>query len=312
MTLKNCLIVDDLHKVIVPKLLDIGIESSYQPQIKREEILKIIQDYDILLVRSKTVVDKEMLDAAPNLKVIGRAGAGVDQIDEAEVKKRNIMLLNAPEGNRVAVGEHTVGMLLALFNNFVRAHKQVSGLQWMREYNRGYEVAGKTIGIIGYGNMGKAFAKCLSGFDSRVIAYDVLGNNYGDQYAKEVTLDTIYKEADVLSLHIPLTNENNQWIGEQFFNQFQKPIWFLNTARGKIVNLKGLIAALKSGKVLGAALDVLENEKMNTFTDEEKEIHHTLSHMDQVLFTPHVGGWTHESYRKISEVLADKLAKLVD
>jgi D-3-phosphoglycerate dehydrogenase len=305
------IIVDEMHPSIVTMLEGIGVVPDYKPSVTRAELLQVVKDYEGLIVRSKVKIDKEVLDAAPKLKVIARAGAGLDQIDLEEVERRKIKVVNAPEGNRDAVGEHAVGMLLAVMNKMQTADKEVRTGIWKREKNRGYEVGGLTIGIIGYGNMGKAFAKRIKGFGCRVIAYDKYLTGYGDQYAEEVTLEGIFEHADVLSLHIPLTEESRGMVDQKFVENFKKSFWLINTARGEIVVPSALIEALDSGKIKGAALDVLENEKFDTLTAAQKVNLDNLVKRENVLFTPHVAGWTYESLIKINEVLVEKLRESV-
>lgn len=303
----NCLIVDDLHECIHPLLKALNIKVDYRPNIDRAGILREISGFEILIIRSKTRVDAELLNAAKKLKIIGRAGAGLDQIDIVLARQRNITLLNAPEGNRQAVGEHALGMLLSLMNNFERSNSQVKNKVWEREPNRGYEIAGKTIGIIGYGHMGRSFAKCLSGLDCKVIAYDQQAFDSEDEFAEQVDLPEVYENADVVSLHVPLTPDSEQFVSEDFFNRFRKKIWFLNTSRGKVVETKAVLTAIQKNQLFGAGLDVLHNEKIATYSETEVALLEALSACENVIFTPHVAGWTFESYRKISEVLGAKI-----
>jgi D-3-phosphoglycerate dehydrogenase len=303
----SCLIADEMHESVLDLLRDIGVRPVYKPGITRAQIIEEIASYDILFIRSKTRVDRALLENAPKLRVVGRAGAGIDNLDEAYIAERGIEIINAPEGNRDAVAEQTVGMLLSLFHNIVKAHLEVIAKKWDREGNRGVELAGKTVGIIGYGNMGSALAERLSAFGCTVLAYDKYRDNYADRYCKAVELDEIYKSADVLSMHVPLTDETRAWVDEEFFGNFHKQIYFLNLARGEVVSLKALKSALKEKKVLGAALDVLENEKLKTLDNEQSEIFDYLCHADNVIMTPHIGGWSQESYFKINKVLIQKL-----
>ena len=307
----KCLIIDEMYPDIGQLLQSKGISYEYQPDISRDEIISVIHQYDGLIVRSKTRVDKEILDPAKNLKFIARAGAGIDNIDQAICVQKNIQIFNAPEANRDAVGEHGVGMLLALFNKLNTADLEVRKGLWLREQNRGTEIQGKTVGIIGYGNMGSAFAKRLRGFDCRVIAYDKFKKNYGDDIAEEVGLETLFAETDILSLHVPLTDETNRMVDKQFLASFKKPIILINMARGKVVVLRDLIAELEGGSIKGAALDVLENEKINELTKEQQSDFDHLIKMPNVLLTPHVAGWSFESYQKINKILVDKIAAFV-
>lgn len=299
------LIVDDLHQVFLDKLNEAGLFYMYQPDIDRKEALNIIEDYQVLVIRSKFKVDQEVLGRAKSLKYIARAGAGMDNIDEDLAHKQGVCLLNAPEGNRDAVGEHLIGMLFSLMNNLLRADKQVRNREWLREKNRGVELGGKTVALIGYGNNGGAMAKKLSGFDVKVIAYDKYKTGFSDEYAQEVSMEQIVKEADVLSLHIPLTRETRGLINKEYLFHFRKPIFFLNGARGEIVELEAVLEAINSGKILGAGFDVLPIEK---FPDLDSTTwFNKLIDNDRVILSPHVAGWTVESYFKIAAILADKL-----
>lgn len=302
------LIIDDLHPAFAEKATTLGFEVDDKPLITRAETLAIIKDYIGIAVRTKFKIDKELFDAALNLKFVARAGAGLDNIDIVAAKERNIQLINAPEGNRDAVAEHAIGLLLSLMNNFRNADTQIRNGVWDREGNRGYELKGKTVGIIGYGFMGQKMARKLAGFEVNVIAYDKYQTGFGNEYAREVSMEEIVKHSDVLSLHIPLTTETKQMVDDEYFYHFKKPIFFINTARGEIVNTAALLKNINSGKVLGAGLDVLEVEKFPNL--EEQTWFKELKNNEKVILTPHVGGWTFDSYRKISEVLAQKLAEM--
>ena len=304
------LIIDLMHESINQLLNNIGYEVDYEPNISISEINKRLGEYEGLILRSKIKVDKQLIENGRNLKFIARAGAGLDLVDEEFLKEKNIILLNAPEGNRVAVGEHTLGMLLSLMNKLTRANREVKNNIWNREENRGYEITGKTIGIIGYGHMGKSFAKCLSGFDCKVLAYDKYLTNYSDTFAIESSLETIFNETDILSLHIPLTNESKNWLDNEVFKQFKKSIWLINTARGEIVSFKTIVNNIQSGKLLGAGLDVLENEKLNLLSEEQSIYFKQLINFENVILSPHVAGWTFESYIKINETLVEKIKNL--
>ncbi|GAB3923106.1 2-hydroxyacid dehydrogenase [Mucilaginibacter myungsuensis] len=305
--MNNILIVDDIHTIFIEQAEALGYTCDYRPDIKPDEALAIIDQYEGLLIRSKFQADKTVLDAATNLKFISRAGAGMDGIDEAYAVSKGIVLMNAPEGNRDAVGEHAIGMLLSLMNNFNRADTEVRAGSWKREANRGFELKGKTVGIIGYGHMGQSFARKLSGFDVNVIAYDKYKTGFSDQYVREVAMEEIVKHSDVLSLHIPLTRETKGLVDDEYLFHFRKPIFFLNTARGPVVKTHAVLNAIKQGKILGAGLDVLEVEKFPSLG--EQAWFDELKQSGEVLLTPHVAGWTFDSYRRLSEVLADKLAK---
>jgi len=305
---KNILIADDLHPIFIEKAEALGYTCDYQPSITLNEALAIIGDYAGLVIRSKFEVDRSVFDAAHNLRFICRAGAGMDNIDEALAKEKGITLINAPEGNMDALGEHAVGMLLALMNNFRISDTQIREGSWQREANRGYELKGKTVGIIGYGFMGGSFAKKLSGFEVNVIAYDKYKTGFSDQYAREVSMEEVVKHSDVLSIHVPLTTETNGLVDDEYLFHFKKPIFFINTSRGKTAKVSAILNALKSGKIIGAGLDVLEVEKFPALG--RQEWFDELKNSGKVILTPHVAGWTFESYRKISEVMAEKLALL--
>ena len=302
------LIVDDLHPAFKLAAEDMGFEVDDLPLIKKEEVLKIFSNYIGLAIRTKFKVDEEVMNAAPNLKFVARAGAGMDNIDVTIADKRKIQLINASEGNCDAVGEHAIGLLLSLMNNFRKADIEIRNQIWDREGNRGYELKGKTVGIIGYGHMGQSFAKKLKSFEVNVMAYDKYKTGFSDEFVREVSMEEIVKFSDVLSLHIPLTNETKQLVNDEYLLHFRKPIFFLNTARGEIVNTKAVLNAVEKGKILGVGLDVLEVEKFPKLA--EQGFYQDLIQNGKVILTPHVGGWTFDSYRKISEVLAVKLKNL--
>lgn len=305
---KNILIVDDIHPVFIEQAEALDYRCDYQPTIKPEEAYEIIGRYDGLVIRSKFLVTKQVIDISKNLQFICRAGAGMDNIDEDYARGKGVLLINAPEGNMDAVGEHAVGMLLSLMNNLNRADAEVRQGLWKREANRGYELKGKTVGIIGYGFMGKSFAKKLAGFGVNVIAYDKYKTGFSDAHAREVSMEEIVKHADVLSFHIPLTSETNGMVDDEYFFHFRKPIFLLNTSRGKVVKTQAVLNGIKTGKILGAGLDVLEVEKFPALG--EQAWFEELRQSGKVLLTPHVAGWTFDSYRRISEVMAEKLAAL--
>lgn len=305
---KKCIIVDDMHESIIPLLSELGIEASYQPFISREELLKIIGNYEGILIRSKTEVDKELIDAATKLEFIGRAGAGLDKIDVAYVETKGIEILNAPEGNRDALAEHAMGMLLSLLNNLNKADAEVRNWIWDREGNRGTELSDKTVAILGYGNMGQAFVQRLRAFDCRVLVYDKFKKGFGTKNVEEASLAKIFEKADILSLHVPLTEETKGWINKDFVQNFRKDIYIVNTARGEVLPLQDLLDLMDSGKVKGAALDVLEKEKFDKLTVQEKAVFTNLFSRKNVILSPHVGGWTFSSYKRINEVLVGKIA----
>lgn len=302
------LIADKLHSAFREKAEKLGYDVDDCPAYTRAETLAAIKDYEGLAIRTKFNIDRELMEAGTRLKFIARAGAGMDNIDEKFAEERGIICINAPEGNRDAVGEHAVGMLLSLMNNLRKADNEVRHEIWDREGNRGYELKNRTVGIIGYGHMGQSFARKLHGFGVNIIAYDKYKTAFGDEYVKEVSMEEIVKESDVLSLHIPLTRETRQMVDDEYFFHFRKPVFFLNTARGEIVNTSSVLRAINSGKVLGAGLDVLESEKFPALA--EQPWFEELIANGKIILSPHVAGWTFESYRKISEVLGEKLASI--
>ena len=301
----NILIVDDIHEILLEKLSKAGVKFNYQPEIDKIGAEKLIPEYDGLIIRSKFQVDKDFIDLNPSLKMIGRAGAGMDNIDESYAESKGIKLIPANEGNRDAVGEHMIGMLLSLMNNLNRGDKEVRTGLWKREENRGYELKGRTVALIGYGHNGKAMAKKLSGFDVNVIAYDKYKTGFSDQYATEVSMEEVVKRADVLSFHIPLTRETKGMVDDEYLYHFRKPLFFLMGARGGIVNIPAVLKKLDEGKIIGAAFDVLPIEKFPSLADQDW--YQDLINRENVLLSPHVAGWTFESYYKLSDVLADKI-----
>lgn len=302
--------LDTNHPLLINQLNELGFTNDEDYTSSKEEIESKINQYDGIIIRSRFTINKQFLNAATNLKFIGRVGAGLENIDCDYAQSKGVHLISAPEGNRNAVGEHTLGMLLSLFNKFKKADNEVKQGKWLREDNRGIELDGKTVGIIGYGNMGKAFAKKLRGFDVEVLCYDIKAN-VGDQNCKQVSLNEFQKKADVVSLHTPETQLTIGMINSNFINQFVKPFWLLNTARGKSVVTKDLVEALQSGKILGAGLDVLEYEKAS-FEDlfENKSMPEAFQYLvnaNNVLLTPHVAGWTVESKEKLAKTIVDKI-----
>lgn len=310
-TASRILIIDEIHPGIFPLLEAIGAVADYQPTIKPEDVRDALQNFDGLIVRSKMQITADTVGQAAKLKFVARAGAGVDNIDAAALQERGITLISANEGNSQAVGEHALGMLLGLMRNIVRGDRQVRDKVWWREANRGEEISGKTVGIIGYGNMGRSFARILSGFGCRILAYDRYAPEKINAPAVQVTLEELQAEADIVSLHIPYEADNYHFADNTFFSAFKKRIWFVNTSRGEVVNQAALVQNLKENKLKGAALDVLENEKLTTLTETQAENFRYLAAADNVVLTPHIAGWTHESYEKINQVLVEKIAKLL-
>jgi D-3-phosphoglycerate dehydrogenase / 2-oxoglutarate reductase len=307
------LFIDSNHPSLHNMLEKSGHTCDLHYHLTKEEILNVIHVYDVIIIRSRIKITKEVIDKAINLKFIARAGAGMENIDVAYAESKGIKCLHAPEGNRDAVAEHALGMLLSLFNNLCKANKEVREGKWIREGNRGVELYGKTVGIIGYGNMGSAFAERLRGFGVKVLVYDKYKKNFGNDFIIETTLEHILDEADVISLHTPLTEETQYLINDTFINRFKKSIYIINTARGKCLNTADLVRNLKSGKVAGACLDVLEYEVTsfeNIDITELPEPFQYLVQSDKVILSPHIAGWTMESNEKIARVLAEKIIRI--
>lgn len=304
--------LDTNHPLLLEQLKLAGFTNHEEYQAPKVEVEKMIHQYDGVVIRSRFKMDKSFMEAATNLKFIARVGAGLDSIDEEYAKLKGITLIAAPEGNRNAVGEHCLGMLLALFNHLIRADREVKSGQWNRERNRGVELDGKIVGIIGYGNMGRAFAEKLRGFNCTVLCYDIK-EDVGNQNATQVSLQTIFDMADVVSLHTPWTPLTDKMINATFIANFKKPFWFLNSARGRSVVTEDLVHGLKTGKILGAGLDVLEYEKLSfesLFISEMPEAMKELIAMDNVILTPHIAGWTVESKEKLAQTIVEKILNL--
>lgn len=304
------LIIDSAHIILQQKLEKSGFVCDYLPELNATQVEEIIHQYKGVIGRSKVPFCKALIDKATNLKFIGRVGAGMENIDVNYAIQKGIQCFNSPEGNRDAVGEHTLGMLLSLLNKINIADSEVRQRQWVRESNRGVEIKGKTIGIIGYGNMGSAFAQRLKGFDATVIAYDKYKTNYSDRFVVESSLAELFEKADIVSIHVPLTDETQFWVDDIFINNFKKNIYFINTSRGKVVNTDDLVLNIKSGKIIGAALDVLEYESASFENLSPEATPDSLKFLlsdKRTILTPHIAGWTQESNYKLAENLADKI-----
>lgn len=314
--------IDSNHPLLWEQLEQAGFTNHEDFTSSKEEIEAKIQNYQGVVIRSRFKIDQTFLDKATNLQFIARVGAGLESIDCEYALSKNIDLIAAPEGNRNAVAEHTLGMILSLFNNLNKADAEIKSGEWNRESNRGHELDGKTVGIIGYGNMGKSFAKKLRGFEVEVICYDIL-ENVGDANAKQVSLEELQQKTDVLSLHIPWTPKTNKMVNTDFINTFAKPFWIINTSRGKNIVTADLVEAMKTKKILGAGLDVLEYEKLSfetlfvsaqachpersRGTTELPEAFQYLLNAKNVVLSPHIGGWTFESHQRLAQVIADKI-----
>lgn len=307
--------LDSVHPILKERLTAKGYACIDAYTLSEADCKRAIEQADGIVIRSRFTLNEAFLRDATNLKFIARSGAGMENIDERYCHDRSIVLFNAPEGNRNAVGEHALGMLLALLNKLHKADREVRTGKWDREGNRGYELDGKTVGIIGFGNNGKAFAKKLRGFDVKILAYDKYKQNFGDHFVMECTLNAIMENADIISFHIPQNAETLFMANDLFFSQFQKAVYLLNLSRGKIVETSALVKAMQQGKVIAAGLDVLEYEKTSFEAFDEEKMPDDLKYLidsDNVILTPHVGGWTKESYFKLSNVLADKILEHFD
>lgn len=305
------LFLDEVHPILEKRLTAAGWQCDREYKASYDEILNRIGNYEGLVIRSRIPVDEELLRAAARMRFIARSGSGLENINMGVATALGIEVFSSPEGNRDAVGEHAIGMLLMLLNNLKRADAEVRQGMWRRAENRGQELSHKTVGIIGYGQMGSAFAEKLSGFGSRVIAYDKYRLNLPQHYAHEVSLKQLQQEADVISIHLPLNEETRYYVDREFISKCAKPFILINTSRGNQVNSDALVEGLKSGKIKGACLDVIEFERssfeqLNTTEHIPESLKYLLG-SDRVLLSPHIAGWTHESYFKLSDVLADKI-----
>jgi phosphoglycerate dehydrogenase-like enzyme/predicted enzyme related to lactoylglutathione lyase len=302
--------IDSNHPLLWEQLQQAGFINHEDFTSSKTEIEAKIQNYQGIVIRSRFKIDKTFLDKATNLQFIARVGAGLESIDCDYALSKNIQLIAAPEGNRNAVAEHALGMILSLFNNLNQADKEIKSGHWNRESNRGHELDGKTVGIIGYGNMGKYFAKKLLGFEVEVLCYDIL-ENVGDENAKQVSLEELHQKTDVLSLHIPWTPETDKMVDTRFINAFAKPFWIINTSRGKNIVTADLVEAMKTGKILGAGLDVLEYEKLSfetLFQDiNTPDAFQYLLNAKNTILTPHIAGWTYESHERLAQVIVNKI-----
>ena len=308
--MSTIVIIDRMHPSIIPSLESLGYKVDYRPDITRPELKRIIGNYQGLIVRSKTTIDQELLDSAQGLQFVGRAGAGVDNLAEDIIRDRGIHIVNAPEGNRNSLGEHLTGMLLSLLHRINEAGNSIRAGQWDREAFRGSELGMKNVGIIGCGNMGNAFSKCLSGFGCKVYGYDKYKPDEKSTTYERVTLEQLFTACDIVSLHVPLTPETRGFYNYSFFQQFKRPIILLNSARGEILPLTDLVRLIKERKVVGAALDVYEKEPFLQIADNQLDIYNFLISSPLVVLTPHVAGWSIESYERINQVLVDKIKVL--
>jgi D-3-phosphoglycerate dehydrogenase len=309
----SVLIIDKMHSSINTLLEEAGIIPDYRPKATRAEVLEILPQYEGLIVRSKLQLDKEMIDRATQLKFIARAGSGLDIIDVEYAESKHIQVFNAPEGNRDAVAEHTIGLILSILHRIPKSNQEVKNFIWQREANRGSELKNKTIAVIGYGNVGQELVKRLQSFSCKVLVYDKYKSGFAhlNELTKEADMEEIFEKSDLVTFHIPLTDETQHMVNLEYLQKFKKPIILLNTARGELINLQDLCIALEKGLVIGAGLDVIENEKLETLTPTQKETLTFLAAQENVILTPHIAGWTHESYVRINEVLVKKICQVL-
>lgn len=308
--MKKVLLIDSVHPVLKEDLENAGFLCIEGASLEIQEIEKIIPDFSGIIIRSRFFLSSKFLDKAAKLEFIGRVGSGMESIDVEHAEAKGIKCFNSPEGNRDAVAEHAMGMLLSLMNNMRLADKQVREGKWLREENRGEEIGGKTIAIIGYGNIGSAFAERLKNFDAKVIAYDKYKTGFSGSLASEVSLEEVFIQADILSLHVPLTEETRYMFDEEYILKFKKKIWLINTSRGPVVKTDDLVKYLEIGKIKGCALDVVEYEESSFEMLNSKNLPDAWKYLiasDRVILTPHIAGWTQESKIKLAKVLAKKI-----
>jgi D-3-phosphoglycerate dehydrogenase len=301
------LVLDDIDSVFITSMHDAGFVVTLNPKITLEELLFTIAEYEVLIVNSTTIVDKVLIDKGVKLKAIGRPGSGMENIDLSYASKKGILCYNSPEGNADAVAEHVIGMLLMFNRNILIAQREVKIGAWKRKENTGIELGGKVLGIIGYGNTGSSLAKKLSGFDMNLLAYDKYKTDFSNHYVQECSLSMLFEQADIVSVHLPLTSETNCFANATFFNSFKKPILFINSSRGSVVVLEDLKTAIETNKVSGALLDVLEKEPIEALLSAKNNLAEWFLKSPQVVITPHIAGWTKEAKYKMAKILAERL-----
>lgn len=313
---RKVLFIDKAHPHLQTQLEAMGFQCDHQITASKAHLATILAEYEGIVIRSRIDLDSVFLSQTKHLKFIARTGVGLEHIDLDYAEHKGIAVFNSPEGSRDAVGEHSLGLLLCLMNNLSKADREVRAGQWIREPNRGVEIKGKTVGIIGYGNMGNAFAKRLQGFDAhRIIAYDKFKLDYGNAFAEAVSLEALQEESDIISIHIPYLPENHHFINGAFLDQFRKPIWLVNTARGLVLHTADLVERLKNGQIQGAALDVLEYEESSFAHLELDELPEPFQYLRQapnVVLNPHIGGWSHEAKLGHAQVLVEKIRGILE
>lgn len=311
--IKKILVTDSVHPLLLEGFEEDGFHCDYQPAISLEKVREVIADYEGLIVNSKILVDRMLLDRASKLKFVGRLGSGMEIIDQDYAAEKGVAVLSAPEGNCNAVAEQALGMLLALANNLLRADREVRLKIWEREKNRGFEIMEKTIGIIGFGHTGSAFAKKLSGMGVKILAYDKYKENYTATYpyVEETDLESLIEKADIISFHLPLTDETKHYVDDNFISKCKNRVIFINTSRGQVIKTADLIAGLQSGSVGGACLDVFENEKPPTYSKVEQLLFDQLFSFENVVVSPHIAGWTIQSKRRLADILLNKIRKVL-